>query len=154
MTAQSIPFTVRRIVRWGECDPAGIVYTPRFLDYATEAVDDFVREVLGTTWYKLRRIDRGHPMVHASLDFYKPLAADDLFDLVVIVEHVGRSSIAYQVAGRNLDGELCFEAKMVGSIIQINGPADMKAIPIPDDIRGRLETYRKACVEKAKAPGG
>lgn len=153
MTAHGIPFTIRRIVRWGECDPAGIVYTPRFLDYATEAVDDFVREVLGTTWYKLRHIDRGHPMVHASLDFYKPLAADDLFDLVVIVEHVGRSSIAYQIAGKNTDGELCFEAKMVGSIIQINGPADMKAIPIPDDMRERLEAYCKACLGKAKAAG-
>ncbi|MGA8291299.1 MAG: hypothetical protein WB820_02120, partial [Rhodoplanes sp.] len=34
-------FTVRRIVNWGDCDPAGIVYTPRVLDYVCETIDAF-----------------------------------------------------------------------------------------------------------------
>ena len=31
------PLTVRRRVRWGECDPAGVVYTATFADYAISA---------------------------------------------------------------------------------------------------------------------
>ncbi len=27
------PFVVRRRVKWGECDPAGVVYTPSFSEY-------------------------------------------------------------------------------------------------------------------------
>ena len=33
------PFTVMRTVRWGDCDPAGIIYTPRVLDYAMEILE-------------------------------------------------------------------------------------------------------------------
>ncbi len=38
------PFTVTRTVRWGDCDPAGIIYTPRVLDYAMEILEAWYRE--------------------------------------------------------------------------------------------------------------
>lgn len=28
-----LPFVVRRRVKWGECDPAGVVYTVTFSEY-------------------------------------------------------------------------------------------------------------------------
>ena len=46
-------FTVRRIVNWGDCDPAGIVYTPRVLDYACETIDAFLREELNASWWQV-----------------------------------------------------------------------------------------------------
>ena len=49
------PFSVRRTVIWGDCDPAGIVYTPRVLDYAMEILEAWYREVLGVSWLKLNR---------------------------------------------------------------------------------------------------
>ena len=45
--AGAYPFTVTRTVKWGDCDPAGIIYTPRVLDYAMEIVEAWYREVLG-----------------------------------------------------------------------------------------------------------
>ncbi len=40
-------FVVQRRVRWGECDPAEVVYTPQFAHYVVAAVDDFFQEVVG-----------------------------------------------------------------------------------------------------------
>ncbi len=40
------PVKVRRRVRWGECDPAQVVYTPRFADYLAAAYSWFARLVL------------------------------------------------------------------------------------------------------------
>ncbi len=37
--AGALPFTVTRTVKRGDCDPAGIIYTPRVLDYAMEALE-------------------------------------------------------------------------------------------------------------------
>ncbi len=33
------PFSIKRMVRWGDCDPAGIVYSPRVFDNAVETVE-------------------------------------------------------------------------------------------------------------------
>ena len=35
------PFTVRRRVRFGDCDPAGVVYTVQFSEYVVSAMDLF-----------------------------------------------------------------------------------------------------------------
>ena len=44
------PFTVRRRIRWGDCDPAGVVYTGRFVEYLLGAVDlrsEMIKRFLG-----------------------------------------------------------------------------------------------------------
>jgi acyl-CoA thioesterase FadM len=136
------PLVIRRTVKWGETDPAGMVYTPRFLDYAVEAVEAFYAEVIGVDWYRLRQeFAMGSPLVHASLDFFKPLFPAQPFELVLTVEHVGRSAIAFAVFGRDGDGERCFEARLVTSLID---RPQLKSIRIPDDFRERIEAFRKA----------
>ena len=41
------PFTVRRRVRWSECDPAGVVFAGNFSIYLHNAVALFRTEMLG-----------------------------------------------------------------------------------------------------------
>ena len=43
--------TVRRIVTWGDRVPAGIVYTPRVLDYVCETIDAWLRKELKASWW-------------------------------------------------------------------------------------------------------
>ncbi len=45
--AGAYPFAVTRTVKWGDCDPAGIIYTPRVLDYAMEILEALVPRGLG-----------------------------------------------------------------------------------------------------------
>ena len=54
-SVQPTAFQVTRRVSWGDCDPAGIIYTPRVLDYAMETLEAWNREVLGIPWIKLNR---------------------------------------------------------------------------------------------------
>ena len=49
------PLIVRRIVKFGETDAAGIVYTGHFLDYALEAFEVWFRHVVGLTWQQQHR---------------------------------------------------------------------------------------------------
>ena len=32
-------YQTKRMVRWGDCDPAGIIYTPKAIDYALETIE-------------------------------------------------------------------------------------------------------------------
>jgi hypothetical protein len=43
----SIPITINRKVLFGDCDPEGIVYTPRFSYFALEATHEAMHIMLG-----------------------------------------------------------------------------------------------------------
>jgi acyl-CoA thioesterase FadM len=43
------PLVIRRRVKWGECDPARVVYTVTFSEYVISAAELFYGSVFGTT---------------------------------------------------------------------------------------------------------
>ncbi|HEX6957407.1 MAG TPA: thioesterase family protein [Ferrovibrio sp.] len=142
MSAPPNPYTVRRIVKWGECDPAGIVYTPRFLDWVLEAAESFFAEVVGVDWFQLnQKYGLGSPSVSVKLDFRKPIQFGQPFTIEVLVRRLSRSTITYAMRGRNGAHELCFEAELVSCIVN---HAQMKSVAIPDDIRQPILAYQAA----------
>ncbi len=143
-TAAEAPFIMRRTVLWGECDPAQMVYTPRFLDYVAEAVEGWFRAVLDTGWYDMIA-ERGiaSPIVHASIDFFSRLNPGDAFEMEVLVEEEGlRSTIPFRVKGRTQAGEDCFGARLILSVVDWKS---FRSISVPTDFRERIAVYRMAC---------
>ncbi len=137
------PFTVTRTVKWGDCDPAGIVYTPRVLDYAMEILEAWYREVVGVPWLTLNReMSMGAPTVRAELDFLDAPCPDQDVVLDLLVEDLGRSSITFLVTGRDQAGKAFFRAKLISCFI--SRPA-FKATAIPQEFRDRIHAYQKAC---------
>src|SRR5262245_6720012 len=64
-----LPFRARRLVRFADCDPAGIVYFPRYFDFFHAAVEDWFREGLELDYWGMLRDRRlGLPAVHTSCD--------------------------------------------------------------------------------------
>ena len=136
-------FTVTRTVRWGDCDPAGIIYTPRVLDYAMEIMESWYREVVGVPWLKLNReMSMGAPTVRVELDFFRAPAPGQDMVLDLLVEDLGRSAITFLVTGRDRSGKAYFRAKLISCFI--SRPA-FKPIAIPQEFRDRIQAYRKAC---------
>lgn len=43
----SRPFTIQRAVLFGDCDPGGVIYSPRVADFVVEAAMEFVSDRLG-----------------------------------------------------------------------------------------------------------
>ncbi len=139
----SHPFTVTRTVKWGDCDPAGIIYTPRVLDYAMEILEVWYREVVGVSWLTLNRErSMGVPTVRAELDFLAAPQPDQDMVLDLLVEDLGRSSITILVTGRDRAGKAYFRAKLISCFI--TRPA-FKPTAIPPEFRDRIQAYRKAC---------
>lgn len=137
------PFTVTRTVKWGDCDPAGIIYTPRVLDYAMEILEAWYREVVGVPWLKLNReMSMGAPTVRAELDFLDAPYPDQDMVLDLLVEDLGRSSLTFLVTGRDRAGKEFFRAKLISCFI--SRPA-FKSTAIPQEFRDRIHAYQKAC---------
>lgn len=143
------PYRISRIVGWGDCDPAAIVYTPRFLDWSMEAAEGFFREIIGTDWYQLRVTHgMGSPSVSIKMDFQKPLYAGEAFDVEVRVAKLSRATITFAITGRNKAGESCFTTELVSCLIEAK---TFRSATIPDKFREPVARYIAATA--SPAPG-
>ena len=69
-------FKLQQKVRFGDVDPAGIVYFPRIYDYIHEAFEELWETHVGARYYALlleRRM--GFPLVHSEVSFTAPLSS-------------------------------------------------------------------------------
>jgi acyl-CoA thioesterase FadM len=134
------PFVVRRRVRWGECDPAGVVYTGKFTDYLLSAVMLFHEHLLGdfSEGYR-KKMGIETPCKGITLSFSRALWPNESFDMHVTVGDIRTSSYDIAVQARMPDGTPVFS----GTFSPVCIPqTERRAIPIPDDMRQRLETAK------------
>ena len=136
--------TNRRDVRivWGDCDPAGIVYYPRYFEMFDTSTTALFERALGMTKYQfLKHYDSlGYPMVDTRARFLLPTRYGDDVVIETTISAIKRSS--FDVQHRlTKDGELAvegFETRVwVG-----RDPADpdrIKAKVLPAEIVGKLQ---------------
>ena len=139
------PVTVRRRVAWGDCDPAAVVYTPRFCDYVVSARDWFMRAGLGI-------LDRPHParpaitypMRAMSFDFGSRLKADDHFDMLIRVDNITRRTFTVAVEATHVDGASAGSGRVFTALLTsvCVDPGTGLASNLPDQLRASLERYR------------
>src|SRR6185437_3491219 len=97
-------------------------------------------QVLGYGFAKLIASGHGAPIVHAECDFTAPSRMGDRVQLTLLVERLGRASVTYRIIG-HADGNERFDAKIVTAFLAL---ASGKAVPIPAEIRGKIEAYQAA----------
>src|SRR4051812_19837181 len=88
-------------VRFGDCDPAGIVYFPRFFALFHEAMETWFAAGLGVAYAGLivgRKL--GFPAVHSEADFKVPCALGEAIAVELRVARLGTSSIALEYTVR------------------------------------------------------
>jgi 4-hydroxybenzoyl-CoA thioesterase len=137
------PFSMKRIVNWGDCDPAGMIYTPRAIDYAVEAIEEWYREVVGISWMHINfTMDTCLPTVRVECDFIHPPYPRTEIDMQVRVESLGKSSLTLLIDGLNDDGEPYFKVKLVTCFVS---RSEFKPVDTPGDVRAPIAAYQAAC---------
>jgi acyl-CoA thioester hydrolase len=83
-------------VRYGECDPQGIVFNANYLLYFDVAFTELWREAVGP-W--LEMVERGFDAVvaHSEQDFRAPARYDDVLSLPVRVVRLGSTAITTEI---------------------------------------------------------
>ncbi len=114
-------FTYTRTVRFQDTDAAGVVYFANVLAMCHEAYE----ASLAASGINLKaffsKADRAVPIVHASVDFYRPMFAGDRLTIQLTPKQVAgdRFEIAYQVfsgevtekmAAKALTDHVCIDA--------------------------------------------
>ena len=129
-------FVTQLKVRFGDVDPAGIVYFPKIYDYIHEAFEELWDEHVGARYYHLL-LDRqiGFPLVHSEVDFRRPLHFGERPLVRVTCLRLGRSSLALRYVF-TVDDDVCVDARMTVVCVSLPG---LKSFPIPDETRERFE---------------
>ncbi|WP_254699724.1 acyl-CoA thioesterase [Trinickia violacea] len=130
------PFVVRRCVKWGECDPAGVVYTVNFSEYVISLADRFYASLLGKPVESGKNgLGFGTPVKALSFVFNRSLRPDVHFDMTLNVTEVRERSFDLAIEATDLDGNAVFSAKLSPICV---ARAERTSIPIPPAFRARL----------------
>jgi acyl-CoA thioester hydrolase len=102
-----VPFSHELRVRYGECDPQGIVFNANYLAYFDVAVTELWRATVGP-WQAM--VERGYDVVvaEANVRFRAPARFDDVIALGARVAELGTTSLRVELDIRR-DGELLVE---------------------------------------------
>ncbi len=125
-------------VLFAHCDPAGIAYFPRLFDILHNAMEDWFTYGLEERFADFLMKKRlGTPTVNTSAEFLSPVKFGDSLRMELRVVKLGRSAIELLADG-SVDGRACMRFKHT---ICIFSTETLRAVPIPDELRARMQAY-------------
>ena len=133
----------RRVrIEWGDCDPMGIVFFPRYLAMFDDSTHYLFERALGLTKYRMMQAYdfAGMPLVDVRARFLIPSRFGDDVDIESKVGEFRRSSFVVEHRLRKGDALAveCFETR-VWIRRHPDDPNAMQSQPVPDDVKARFE---------------
>jgi 4-hydroxybenzoyl-CoA thioesterase len=87
-----------KLIRFAHCDPAGIVFYPRYVELCNEVVEDWFAEGLGVGFAELHQARRiGVPAVRLEVEFVAPSRIGDVLGFRLAVTELGRTSATLRI---------------------------------------------------------
>jgi 4-hydroxybenzoyl-CoA thioesterase len=124
-------------VEFNHCDPAGIVFYPRYFEMTNSVTENFFADVVGRSYARMTMHDgNGVPAARIEADFRAPSRLGDRLDFTLDVTGLGRSSVTLAIAARNA-GALRIEARLILVWVTPEG----QPAPWPDDMRARMQAF-------------
>jgi 4-hydroxybenzoyl-CoA thioesterase len=124
-------------IAWGDCDPAGIVFNPRFFEFFDASSWLLFDAALGVKPHQLNETYGliGIPLVDARANFMKPVKFGDTAEIATRATKFGRSS--FEIEHRlSVGGELHIEGNET-RVWAAQDPADpnkIRGVAIPPDV--------------------
>ncbi|MGB3406294.1 MAG: thioesterase family protein [Jannaschia sp.] len=129
-------FEMTQKVLFKHCDPAGIVFFPRYFEMINDCVETFFDQGLGWPFETLL-IDAGVPTVSIATDFVAPSRHGDILTLSLAVTRLGQTSLTYDMTA-TCRAETRFRA--TATIVHVvSGPG--RPAPWPEHVRSRLAAF-------------
>lgn len=129
-------------VRFGDCDPAGIVFYPRYFEMFNNLVEDWCAQGLGTSFRELHH-ERGLgvPTVSIQTEFLATSKLGDVLRAELSVVKLGGASFTLAIRLAGEDGGERVRATLVLVLMELD---TKRATRIPDAMRARIAAYAPA----------
>ena len=135
-------------VGWGDCDPAGIVFYPRFYAWM-DTVSHVLARAMGISREAMLPPQPdlvGFPVVGTQAEYLSPARMDDVLEVRTRVARVGRSSLSlrHEIVRLNTDGseELLVRGREDRVFIGRNEHGQMQSRELTPPMRAALDRFR------------
>jgi 4-hydroxybenzoyl-CoA thioesterase len=130
-------FTTTRRVRFADCDPAGIVFFPRYFEMLNGVVEDWFAGPLGTSFRELH-MERGVGVPTAAVEarFIAPSRLEDELTFSLTVTRLGGASCSLRHIIESA-GQRRFEAAQ--TLVHVG--RSLKPEPWPEPLRARIQPF-------------
>jgi 4-hydroxybenzoyl-CoA thioesterase len=129
-------------VRFADCDAAGIVFYPRYLEMFNGLVENWFRDELQFSFTEIvTNRGWGLPTVHLEVDFVAPSRFDETLSATLTVRRVGTTSVGLEIFFRGQDNVDRVRGKVVLVLID---RAIQRAITWPSELRERILAFQVA----------
>ena len=126
-------FTFTQKVLFRHCDPAGIVFYPRYVEMINDCVEAFFEQRLDWPFHQIHPDGWKVPTASISIDFRAPSRHGETLELALRVLRIGRTSITLEITA-SCGGELRFRSE---SVLVHVGP-EGRPVPLPETVRAAL----------------
>jgi acyl-CoA thioester hydrolase len=141
--AMSEPFVHRLRVRYGECDPQGIVFNAHYIAYFDVALTELWRESLADGYAGMVRGGVDMVVAEARARYLAPAHFDDEIAIGVGVAHLGTTSLVTAMRVTRGD-DLLVEGEMRHVFVEVRTHGKTA---IPPAVRAALERYTTATAQ-------
>jgi len=135
-------FLTQLPVRFGDVDLARIMYFPHIINYVHIAMEEFVQEALGVSYYQLINDQGiGFPHVKLDTDFKQGLPYGTHIQAEVGVVKIGNTSIVLRFRFyRNYVSPETLAVESVNTLVCVQ-LKDFTKMRVPDEIREKFSQY-------------
>lgn len=144
-------FVRARLIRFSDCDPAGIVFYPQYFVMFNGLVEDWVEEGLGVGYRRLiveRRI--GLPTVKLEAEFRAVSRMGDRVSLGLNVTRLGGRSLSLDLrcVGTSSDGSEDLRMRL-RQVLVTTSLETHRSIDVPADLRAAIERDAVASISSS-----
>ncbi|KDD16436.1 acyl-CoA thioesterase [Bordetella bronchiseptica] len=133
------PFVSEVEVRFRHCDPAGIVFYPRYFEMINDFVEEWFDKGMGLPFHALH-VDRhiGTPLASVQCDFSAPSRWHERLRQELSVRRIGGASFRADVRFLGPDDRLRLSADLTIVTVDLRS---MRSTSLPDDLRARMQAF-------------
>ena len=126
---------------WGDCDPAGIVYYPRFFEYFDACTNGLFEKAGFRKAEMLKTYGLlGIPMIDTRAQFYAAVSFGETVEIETRIVEWGRSSfrVEHKLYKGGLVAAECSE-KRVWTVRDARSEKGMRGEAIPEEVKARFK---------------
>lgn len=134
-------FQTTRQIHFEHCDPAGLIFYPRYFQLAHQAVEEWFHDGLGISHANLVVNERiGIPTVHLDAGFHAASRLEEILTFTIQVQKIGKSSVTLKIEA-HCQAELRCRITQVIVFTQLDAEP-ISSISIPEAIRTQLARFQ------------
>ena len=84
-------------IEFNHCDPAGIVFYPRYFEMTNSVVENFFADVLDCSFARMMEERGGVPTARIEVNFHAPSRLGEKVDFALGITRIGSTSVGFRI---------------------------------------------------------